>query len=92
MIRQIPRVFACLLMALVVACSSTSTGDDHRWSYDEAVRRIGRPPTRSVSAPDGSLEATWETHARDTTRQLIMTFDRSRRLTGSRNATVPRRR
>lgn len=93
MIRRLTCACACLLVALAVSCSSTSnSGDDGKWSYDEAVRRIGRPPTRSVTAPDGSLEATWETHTRTETRQYILTFDKDRMLTDSKNVTVPRRR
>ena len=92
MYEKLVRASACALVVVLAACSSTAGPADDRMSYDDAVHQIGRPPNRTVNAPDGSVQATWETYSRNETRQLILTFDADRKLVESRNETVPRRR
>jgi hypothetical protein len=88
----------CVVLAILASCESSnstksgsrSSGD--KMTYSQAVSELRRPPTASTSTPEGDLIATWETEVPEGTRQLIMTFDRSRELKASEVRTVPRRR
>jgi hypothetical protein len=85
---------AILLAGILVlaACASDSSGSPSSdgATYNDMVRQIGRPPTRSATAADGGLVATWETQVQGGTRQLIVTFDKNRRVKDTRTVTVPR--
>ena len=86
-----------VIIAVVVAScasngsgSSSSSSGNGKMTYDQIVRQIGRPPNRTVSAPDGGRRSTWETEVRGGVRHLIVTFDADGRMTGSTTETRPR--
>ena len=81
--RQLIRALVCAALLATASCSSTSSSEPERLTYKQAVKKIGRPPTRSALGPDGSLIATWETEIRGGKRLLVMKFDSNRRLESS---------
>ena len=95
------RLVGLLLLGCIVlgaGCASGSGGggssssQDGAKTYDQLVREIGRPPNRTVSSPDGSRQATWETNVQGGVRHFTVTFDPSGKMTGHSTSVKPRRR